>query len=523
MPARRCVAIAATLLAVLGACETDPSGPGAPQLVHLQIRPELQSAVAPTLLNLDQFHVTVRGASGDLLVDTTIGYDADTTTTLGWVLGLDAPSEPLAVRAEVMSLGRLMFQAESTFVVDVAAVGTSEIHTVSLAYAGPGLDVAQLEIQPADSVLTWDDTLRYRATATDTAGAEVTDFVIVWESSDPTVAPIDDEALLTAPTSGRDTVRVFARIPTGVTGSTPVRFLPPPASLIALRGDEDTAAVGQLIPLEVQALGSDGLGVEGVAISFQAPSGATVTDAVVITDTFGTAGTTGTLGTTAGAYPFEANVAGLAPTALRAVAVAGPGAALAFTVQPTTTTTASVISPAVDVTIHDAFGNIATGTSATIALSFSGSPSGADLLGTTSIAAVEGTASFADLRIEQPGFGYRLAADADGLTAAVSDPFDVTQNVEAVTVTPDAVTLDALGNTTQLTATATDGVGNPIPNQPFVWASLAPTIATVNANGLVTAAANGTAGIVASVNGTADTAQVTVAQAIDHVTVTPPT
>ncbi|MCH8992984.1 MAG: histidinol dehydrogenase, partial [Acidobacteria bacterium] len=204
---------------------------------------------------------------------------------------------------------------------------------------------------------------------------------------------------------------------TGVAGSTPVRFLPPPASLITLRGDEDTAAVGQLIPLEVQALGSDGLGVEGVAISFQAPSGATVTDAVVITDTFGTAGTTGTLGTTAGTYPFEANVAGLAPTALRVVAVAGPGTALAFTVQPTTTTTASVISPAVEVTIHDAFGNIATGTSATITLSFSGSPNGADLLGTTSIAAVEGTASVADLRIEQPGFGYRLAAGADGLLA----------------------------------------------------------------------------------------------------------
>ena len=105
--------------------------------------------MAPTLLNLDQFHVTVRGAGGDPLVDTTVGYDAGATTTLGLVLGLDALPEPLAVRVEVLSLGRLMFQAENTFVVDMGAVGTSEIHTVSSAYAGPGLDVAQLEIQPA--------------------------------------------------------------------------------------------------------------------------------------------------------------------------------------------------------------------------------------------------------------------------------------------------------------------------------------------------------------------------------------
>ena len=64
-----------------------------------------------------------------------------------------------------------------------------------------------------------------------------------------------------------------------------------------------------------------------------------------------------------------------------------------------------------------------------------------------------------------------------------------------------------------LTATAFDANDNPVAAAPTPsWASLAATIATVNATGLVTAAANGTALIVASVSGKADTAVVTVAQ-----------
>lgn len=80
--------------------------------------------------------------------------------------------------------------------------------------------------------------------------------------------------------------------------------------------------------------------------------------------------------------------------------------------------------------------------------------------------------------------------------------------VEKIEITPQQVTLTAVGQTAQLTAKVS-------PNQMAVeWKSADPTIATVNANGLVTACANGTTTIFATAGGV--TAPCTVQVTIDE-------
>jgi hypothetical protein len=76
-----------------------------------------------------------------------------------------------------------------------------------------------------------------------------------------------------------------------------------------------------------------------------------------------------------------------------------------------------------------------------------------------------------------------------------------------------AVSLTAIGQTHQLTATVTDQDGAPIASPSVTWASSNAAVATVDASGLVTAAGNGSAKILATAGSATASADVTVAQA----------
>ncbi|HEX8441662.1 MAG TPA: hypothetical protein VF697_41650, partial [Archangium sp.] len=102
-----------------------------------------------------------------------------------------------------------------------------------------------------------------------------------------------------------------------------------------------------------------------------------------------------------------------------------PGAPshLVFTVQPTTNN-GPTLSPAVEVSIQDRLGNTVSGASGTISLALGANPGGGTLSGTTSVATVNGVATFSNLRISEPGEGYTLVASGP-VTAATSAPFTV--------------------------------------------------------------------------------------------------
>ena len=108
---------------------------------------------------------------------------------------------------------------------------------------------------------------------------------------------------------------------------------------------------------------------------------------------------------------------------------AGAPVGARYTGEPTSTTAGSDITPAVQVQVVDAFGNAVTQYSGTvtIALAHDGSAlQDASLLGTTTVSATAGVASFGDLHINQSGLGYTLGVRVPAATsAAVSQPFDV--------------------------------------------------------------------------------------------------
>jgi adhesin/invasin len=81
----------------------------------------------------------------------------------------------------------------------------------------------------------------------------------------------------------------------------------------------------------------------------------------------------------------------------------------------------------------------------------------------------------------------------------------------AIVFSPDTAVLRARGESRAIGATALNRAGQPLPGKSFIWTSSAPEVATVDAAGHVTAVAEGTARITASVDGLERNAMVTVA------------
>ena len=90
-----------------------------------------------------------------------------------------------------------------------------------------------------------------------------------------------------------------------------------------------------------------------------------------------------------------------------------------------------------------------------------------------------------------------------------------------VTVSPAAVSLQSLEDTVQLTATVKNQHGQIMSDVATTWTSSDPATATVDASGLVTAVANGTADVTATAGSVSGVAKMTVAQVPAEISVDP--
>ena len=152
---------------------------------------------------------------------------------------------------------------------------------------------------------------------------------------------------------------------------------------------------------------------------------------------------------------------------------------LVYSVEPTNTVSTVTVSPAIQVQVQDAGGNLVPTATDSITLVINNNPGSGTLSGTLTVAAVSGEATFSDISIDKVGSGYTLDATASGLTTATSASFDITvgaatQLVYSVEPTNTVSTLsvspaiqvqvqDAGGN---LVLTATDSVTLVINNNP---------------------------------------------------------
>ena len=117
--------------------------------------------------------------------------------------------------------------------------------------------------------------------------------------------------------------------------------------------------------------------------------------------------------------------------------------------------------------------------------------------------------------------------NANFSAATLSETVAVTvlEAVASVQVAPGTATL-MVGTTQQLTITVRDTTGAPLTGRAVAWGTSSASIATVNATGLVTAVAVGTATITATVGGVPGTATIIVSplpSSITDLTVTPTT
>ncbi len=206
------------------------------------------------------------------------------------------------------------------------------------------------------------------------------------------------------------------------------------ATITLSAGDGQSATVNTAVGSNPAVLVTDNAGnpVSGVSVTFAvATGGGSVTGGSATTDVSGiaTAGSW-TLGTTAGANTLTATSGTLSgsPVTFTATGLADVADHLAFTVEPSTTKHAKNITPAVEVSVVDQFGNLVTSATDAITLTIAvdGSGGGATLGGTTTVNATGGVAVFGNLDIDLIGSGYQLNAAAAGLIDGLSAFFDIT-------------------------------------------------------------------------------------------------
>lgn len=409
-------------------CRDDPNGPGRGYRASLALAPVLpQHALnlAAFGLAIDSLRVVIVRPPTDTVVDTTVAFAVDQDSiSLALSLDLEATSEQFDVVLQLRGGGFVLFSAAATVDVHEGGAGSNEpLEIADFVYAGPGANVTTLLVTPVDSVIRLGDSLRFRVDAL-ADGIPVTQFYVSWSSSNAALAPINAHGVLKAPNQ-RGAVIVTATTPNGATAAVPVTFVPVPTSIVSVPPIPQNVLPGTLFgQLQARVLASDGLGVKGIPVTFQAVSGGgSVTNAIVVTDSGGFAATTATSGTGTLSV-FSATVAGVATPALFNVSVlAATATQLVFTVPPAGGVVDLPIVAFVE--IRDAQGTLVPGANDPVTVAFGANPGGATLGGTLTVNAVSGTVVFTDLTIDQPGTGYTLVATAPGLTPDTTPPFDV--------------------------------------------------------------------------------------------------
>ena len=164
----------------------------------------------------------------------------------------------------------------------------------------------------------------------------------------------------------------------------------------------------------------------------------------------------------AAGYTLQATASGVT-TGTSTPFTVNPGAVgrLAFVVPPTTVGVNAPITPAVVVAVEDTLGNIVTTATNQVALSIGVNPGSATLGGATTVAAVNGLATYADLTLDQPGTAYTLIAALGRTTTVTSPPFDVLPGATGFLVQVNPTTVTA-GGSVDVTVTAQDGLGNTV-------------------------------------------------------------
>ncbi|HUF49396.1 MAG TPA: Ig-like domain-containing protein, partial [Longimicrobiales bacterium] len=422
---------------------------------------------------------------------------------------MDPRNEPVATPVTweiadpgvVEHVGNGVFEAKSngtSVVTAVAANAPSISASVTLTVSQR---VVTLAVSPAEARLSAIGATSLLAAAPrDANGHDVAGRAIAWASSDENVVEVAADGTITARAIGTAAVRALVADIVGGAGALAVEQV-----------------VGTAVVTVVQDVAV--IAIEPVATTLHA-LGETVALRAVARDAGGTA-------IDDAAFIWSSANANVATVDANGVATAtGNGevviSATAHGVQANASLTVQQVVTRIDVTPTTLELTALAATGTLTAAAFDGGSSrvaDAGFAWSTSDAAVASVDASGVVTAVGPG-SVTIGASVDGVTGSASVRVD--QVPANITIEPRSLTFDAFGDRIQAKAIVLDSNGNPIANTDIAWSSSDPAVASVAGTGLVTAHANGTAWVRASVNPT-DSIPVTVEQAPASIKVAPDT
>lgn len=370
----RSLTTAAALLAAvaLTACSDGPAAAGA-GTARLAFAPAFSPRALAAVADLETLGISItsvkvvilRKATGEVLGEHLVAVEPGAASvTLEAEVNLLRDEEEVKVRLQFKEAGGVVLYAgEQVLVARVGTNSAAQIATTVIEYVGPGANAATLTIAPADTSISTVAPFALRAVAKDAAGAVIAEPLLVWSSSDPTLATVASTGLVT-PLGLRGVVGITARIPSGVSGKASLRLVPPAAALSRISAAEPVGIVASPLaePFRVRVLAADELPAAGEPVAFTAVTpGGIVRDATVHTDAEGYAATIVTLGQVTGAYTFRAIVGTLPPVEMTATATAAAASRIAVAAgDGQSALVGSVLEP-LAVQVADPYGNPVSG------------------------------------------------------------------------------------------------------------------------------------------------------------------
>ena len=282
------------------------------------------------------------------------------------------------------------------------------------------------------------------------------------------------------------------------------------ATLQIAAGDAQAAAAGAAVavPPAVVVRDGGGNGIAGVEVTFAVTGGGgSVAPEITTTGIDGRAAPElWTLGTAVGRNTLRASAAALPGASVEFTAEARPGP-VSPSRSTVTATPSSVLTgetSTIEVTAMDAFGNAVPGASVQLSATGAG-----NTLVQPPVTDADGRAS-GSLGSTSAG-SKTVSADAGGVTLEQQATVVVESapTVTSVEVSPGQAAL-VVDQTTALTATVLDQEDQPMDGVPVSWSSSDPAVASVAADGVVTAHDVGSATITATAAGESGSAQISV-------------
>jgi uncharacterized protein YjdB len=356
--------------------------------------------------------------------------------------------------------------------------------------ASSGTPVERVDVQPASLTITAGETGVLAVQLYDASGNLLDPRAVFWSSQDTSVASVNPAGLVTAIAPGK--VQIAASID-GKSDVASVAVTRDRIILVRILPASGSVSVGNTLQLDAEARTGGGQVVDDPAVSWSSsnPAVATVNTAGLVT-----AHAAGSVSIRASVDDAEgAAVINVVPVPIAQIVVTPQSANLLAGQAVPFTATAS-----------DAAGNVLTGrtfvwSSSDDAVAVVSSSGRVQTLtaGTVIItASAEGKSGTATINISQPP-----------------------ATVATVEMNPSTASI-TVSQTVQITATPRDSQGNPL-SVPVAWASSDSSVAVPNGSGLVTGLAPGNATITATAGTKSGSVPVSVASAVNTVSVTPST